>query len=82
MVAANQTAELSTDREIERRISFHLAESQRQGLRSLAVNVVDGCVLLRGRVGTFYEMQLAIQSCQSLAGLVRHVDIAHLEVGS
>jgi hypothetical protein len=36
--------------------------------------VTGGSVTLRGRVATFYEKQLAIQTCRMLAGLERLID--------
>ena len=80
MVAATPAEKPISDRELERRISFHLAETHRAGLKSLAVKVVDGRVQLRGRVSSFYEKQLAIHSCQSAAGLTRPVDAADVAV--
>jgi osmotically-inducible protein OsmY len=62
------------DRLLESRIAGQLAESNRAGLRRLAVNVTGGSVTLRGRVATFYEKQLAIQTCRMLAGLERLID--------
>ena len=80
MVAARECPSVTNDRELERKISGQLAESTRPMLRALDVRVIDGCVLLRGRLGSFYEVQLAIQSCQQLAGTERKVDIADLAV--
>ncbi|MEX2174229.1 MAG: BON domain-containing protein [Pirellulaceae bacterium] len=72
MLAA-QAAPLS-DALLQRQIASQLAESNRQGLRSLAVNVVGGNVTLRGSVASFYEKQLAIQACRVLAGIDRLID--------
>jgi osmotically-inducible protein OsmY len=67
-------ANLSTDRELSQRISKQLAETNRPNLRRLAVVVNSGCVTIRGCVQSFYERQLAIRSCQSLAGVERLID--------
>ena len=67
-------ATLSTDRELKQRISEQLAETNRPNLRRLAVIVDAGSVTIRGCVQSFYERQLAIRSCQSLAGVVRLID--------
>jgi osmotically-inducible protein OsmY len=64
----------STDSALERQISSQLAESHRPGLKRLAVKVAGGSVTLHGRVASFYEKQLAIQSCRVLAGIERLVD--------
>lgn len=62
------------DRLLERQIASQLAETNRPGLRRLAVNVADGSVTLRGSVASFYEKQLAIQTCRVLAGIERLID--------
>lgn len=79
MVAASNNDNLVSDRELERKIVVQLAETQRAGLKSLAVQVVNGRVQLRGRVSSFYEKQLAIHSCQS-AGVARSVDAGEVAV--
>jgi osmotically-inducible protein OsmY len=72
MVAAS--APRSSDRLLERQITSHLAETNRPGLKGLAVNVADGRVTLRGRVASFYEKQIAIQTCRVLAGIDQLTD--------
>jgi osmotically-inducible protein OsmY len=62
------------DRQLERQIASQLAETNRPGLRRLAVNVAGGSVTLRGSVASFYEKQLAIQTCRVLAGIERLID--------
>jgi osmotically-inducible protein OsmY len=70
----------ANDRELKERISVQLAETNRPSLRRLAVVVNEGCVTIRGCVQTFYERQLAIRSCQSLAGVERLVDAVEVAV--
>ena len=77
MVAASSLR--SSDRQLERQIACHLAETNRPGLRGLAVKVADGNVTLRGCVASFYEKQIAIQTCRVLAGIERLTDA--VEVG-
>jgi len=72
MVAAS--APRTSDRQLERQITSHLAETNRPGLKGLAVNVADGRVTLRGCVASFYEKQIAIQTCRVLAGIERLTD--------
>ena len=72
MVAAS--AVRPSDRLLERQITSHLAETNRPGLKGLAVNVADGRVTLRGCVASFYEKQIAIQTCRVLAGIDRLTD--------
>lgn len=64
----------TADRQLERQIASQLAETNRPGLRRLAVKVADGSVTLRGNVASFYEKQLAIQTCRVLAGIERLID--------
>ena len=65
---------MRADRDLERRIAHRLAETNRPGLRRLAVKVSGGHVTLRGSVASFYEKQVAIQACRMLADLERFVD--------
>jgi len=62
------------DLEIRRRVVVHLAEKNRPSLRRLAVQVHQGMITLSGSVTSFYEKQLAIHSCVSVAGCGRLVD--------
>jgi len=62
------------DQEIKRRVVVHLAEKNRPSLRRLAVQVHQGMITLSGCVATYYEKQLAIHSCVSVAGCGRLVD--------
>ncbi|MCI0361869.1 MAG: BON domain-containing protein [Planctomycetaceae bacterium] len=71
----------SSDRQLERQIASHLAETNRPSLRRLAVNVADGNVTLRGRVTSFYEKQIAIQTCRVLAGVERLTDAVEVAAG-
>jgi osmotically-inducible protein OsmY len=64
----------AADNVLERQIASQLAESSRPALKRLAVSVTGGSVTLRGRVASFYEKQLAIQTCRMLAGIDRLVD--------
>ena len=62
------------DLEIQRLVVVHLAETNRPSLRRLAVEVHKGMITLRGSVTSFYEKQLAIHSCVSVAGCGHLVD--------
>lgn len=78
MIAAGKRSasadKAAADRTLERQISNQLAESNRPGLKRLAVLVSGGHVTLRGSVASFYEKQIAIQACCMLAGIERLVD--------
>jgi osmotically-inducible protein OsmY len=73
MIAA-ASAPATADRLLASQIAMQLAESNRASLKRLSVNVSAGEVTLRGRVGSFYEKQIAIQACRLLAGIDRLVD--------
>ncbi len=79
MIAACESKALTdgkpgADRDLERRITHQLAETNRPGLKRLAVKVHGGHVTLRGCVTSFYEKQIAIQACRVLTSLDRLVD--------
>jgi len=67
-------SKLGTDKDLERKITHQLAETNRPSLRRLAVKVSGGNVTLRGCVASFYEKQIAIQACRELTSLDRLVD--------
>jgi osmotically-inducible protein OsmY len=73
MVTANLAAD-PADRELECRVYEYLAERRVQTLRALEVEARRGRVTLRGRVGSFYEKQLAIHCLYSVDGVRRLVD--------
>lgn len=56
------------------RITTQLAETNRASLKRLSVNVRAGEVTLRGNVSSFYERQIAIQTCRELPGIGRVID--------
>ena len=70
---------VTKDQDLQRRVLTFLAGRYLPSLRSLQVEVHEGTVTLRGQVASFYEKQVAIHSCQRVAG-VRHlvdaVDVA------
>ena len=79
MIAACESMALTdgkhgADKDLERRISHQLAETNRPGLKRLAVKVSGGHVTLRGRVASFHEKQVAIQACRVLTSLDRLID--------
>ena len=69
------------DLEIQQRVVVHLAEKNRPSLRRLAVKVHQGTITLSGCVASFYEKQLAIHSCVSVAGCGRFVDAVQVAAG-
>lgn len=59
---------LTTDQELERRISVSLNSNHVPSLRKVTVEVRDGNVVLRGEVYSFYAKQLLQHSARRVAG--------------
>lgn len=64
----------TTDALLASQISSQLAETNRANLKRLAVDVREGAVTLRGSVASFYEKQIAIETCRLRADLGRLID--------
>jgi osmotically-inducible protein OsmY len=62
------------DRLLANKISTNLADTNRFNLKRLAVDVQRGEVTIRGCVGSFYERQIAIQTCRLVPGIDRLID--------
>jgi len=76
MMTVTQPA--TVDRQLASRIVAQLAETNRANLKRLSVDVQAGKVTLRGRVASFYEKQIAIQTCQMLGGIEWLIDAAEV----
>jgi osmotically-inducible protein OsmY len=57
------------DSELEERINTFLHQRGEAPLRRLRVDVCDGTAVISGRVGTYYQKQLAGLCCQRVAGV-------------
>lgn len=68
------------DRHLARQIAARLSETGRTALGRLTVDVRPGRIALRGQVQTFYEKQLAIQTCLMVAGGDWLIDAAEVAV--
>ena len=66
------------DEDLERRIVCFLLGRGLPSLRYLDVEVREGVAVLRGRVQTYYEKQLATCCSQHVAGVLRIVDDIHV----
>jgi osmotically-inducible protein OsmY len=62
------------DHDLASQIAMKLAETRRFNLQRLAVDVHEGEVTLRGSVASFYEKQIAIETCRLRDGLCRVID--------
>lgn len=65
---------VTNDQDLQRRVVSYLAGRYLPSLRQLQVSVQEGTVTIRGRVQSFYEKQVAIHSCQRVAGVHKLVD--------
>ena len=66
------------DEDLKRRIICFLLGRGLPSLRYLDVEVREGVAILRGRVQTYYEKQLATCCCRHVAGVLRIVDDIHV----
>lgn len=67
------------DRELENRIRSFLASLHHRNLLDLEISAENGQVTLQGRLGTFYEKQLALAGCRRVAGVTKvteSIDVA------
>jgi osmotically-inducible protein OsmY len=64
----------AADCDLKRRVSNYLASRYFPALNRLEIIAESGIVTLRGSVSSFYEKQVALHSCQRVAGVVELVD--------
>jgi osmotically-inducible protein OsmY len=64
----------NADGDLKRRVSNYLASRYFPALNQLEIEAEAGIVTLRGCVSSFYEKQVAITSCQRVAGVLQLVD--------
>ena len=62
------------DDEVRQRVSRFLYSRHFPAFRNLGVVVEHGAVTLTGQVQSYYEKQVAITSCQHVAGVLSLVD--------
>lgn len=62
------------DDDIQFRVSSFLGSRQFGEISKLQVAVQNGTVTLHGTVGSFYEKQVALNSCRRVAGVLSMVD--------
>ncbi len=71
----------AADRELQRRIVNFLFEKGLWSLQHLETEVHGGVAVIKGRVRTYYEKQLATCCCQRVAGVLRVInDVCVLDV--
>ncbi len=68
------------DADVEQRVRTFLNSRHFPAFRRLKVDVENGSVRLSGILTTFYEKQVALNSCQRVAGVLHLID--EIGVGS
>lgn len=68
------------DEDLRRRISSFLGSRHFPAFRRLEVNVAAGAVTLRGQVGSYYEKQVALDTCRRVAGVLSTIDEVEVDV--
>ena len=62
------------DAEIRNRVTSLLHSSHFPAFRSFGIRVEQGAVTLVGKVQSYYEKQVAMTSCQHVAGVLSFID--------
>jgi osmotically-inducible protein OsmY len=62
------------DEDVRRRVSSFLYSRHFPAFRSLEIEVEHGAVTLSGEVHSYYEKQIAMTSCQHVAGVLSLID--------
>lgn len=62
------------DNDIQVRVKSFLSSRHFPAFREIDVQVDNGTVTLQGQVNSYYEKQVALNSCQHVAGVLATVD--------
>ncbi len=62
------------DDDLQRRVANFLHSQHFPAFKQLRVDVHDGAVTIYGTVDSFYEKQVALNSCQRVAGVLALID--------
>lgn len=62
------------DDDVRKRVARFLSSRHYPTFRKLAIDVKHGAVTLTGEVQSYYEKQVAMTSCQHVAGVLSLVD--------
>ena len=65
---------METNAEVRQRVSNFLHSRHFPAFRNFEIEVDRGAVTLTGKVQSYYEKQIAINSCQNVAGVVSLID--------
>ncbi|MFK7768998.1 MAG: BON domain-containing protein [Mariniblastus sp.] len=74
MKASNQIRIDYPDDDVENRVSRFLHSRHFPAFRNLSIVVRHGAVTVTGEVHSYYEKQVAMTSCQHVAGVLSLVD--------
>ena len=70
------------DIDLVNRVSLYLGDQHFPSLKKLNIEAQGGCVTVVGTVCSFYERQVAINSCQQVAGVMKLIDQIVVEQAS
>jgi len=62
------------DLDLKNRVGRYLDSQHFPSFRRLSIEAERGCVTVIGTVCSFYERQVAISSCQQVAGVLKLID--------
>ena len=62
------------DHDIQQRVTNFLATRRFPGFQNLHVSVEDGFVTVSGSLDSYYAKQVALNTCQRVAGVIQLVD--------
>ena len=69
---------MADDLQLKRQIETNLQKHKRRRINQIHVEVNAGVAVLKGEVSSYYEKQLALDSCRQVKGVVETVD--HIDV--
>lgn len=67
-------ADVYRDEDIVRRVSKFLSLQHFPCFERLQLGIEKGSLTIRGHVGTYYEKQVALTTCQQVPGVLQLVD--------
>lgn len=69
-----EIATVYRDEDVARRVKDFLLRQHFPALQNLDISIDDGALTLHGKVGSFYEKQIAISICQRVPGVQLLID--------
>ena len=65
---------MADDLKLKEQIETNLQKHNRRRVGRIHVQVDAGVAVLKGEVGSYYEKQLALDSCRKVTGVVETID--------